>query len=174
MTPCEITLHEARDKLRAREFSAQDLTAAVFQRISETDSQIHAYLTLAHDSAMIQAKQADERRRCENDPHPLLGIPIALKDNFLTCGLRTTCASKFLADFIPPYDATTVRKLRVFSHSQSVEPRSSSRWLIWRFSGCRRGRPMYRRAGHGYRRFHPSTRRLLRNCRAQADLRTGE
>jgi len=59
-----------------------------------------------------QARQADERLKQDSGISPLLGIPIAVKDNFLTCGLRTTCASKILGEFVPPYDATTVQKLR--------------------------------------------------------------
>jgi aspartyl-tRNA(Asn)/glutamyl-tRNA(Gln) amidotransferase subunit A len=107
-----LTFHEARDKLRKREFSAQELTEAVFRRISEMEETIHAYITLCFDSALKEAKQADERLKTDPNPPSLLGIPIAIKDNFLTCGIRTTCASKILANFIPPYDSTTVKKLR--------------------------------------------------------------
>ena len=85
---------------------------AVFQRIDGTDDKVHAYLTLDRESAIEQAQQADARLRSEPQASPLLGIPIAVKDNFLTRGLRTTCASKILGDFMPPYDATTIAKLR--------------------------------------------------------------
>jgi aspartyl-tRNA(Asn)/glutamyl-tRNA(Gln) amidotransferase subunit A len=107
-----LTLSEASDKLRRREFSSVDLTEAVFQRITATDDQVHAYLTLARDAAMAQARQADESLKRDQTASPLLGVPIAVKDNFLTRGIRTTCASKILGDFMPPYDATTVAKLR--------------------------------------------------------------
>jgi aspartyl-tRNA(Asn)/glutamyl-tRNA(Gln) amidotransferase subunit A len=112
MSLAQLTLHEASDKLRKREISSVELTEAVFQRIADTDDKIHAYLILARDAALEQAKRADEKLKPATDPAPLLGIPIALKDNFLTKGLRTTCASKILGDFIPPYDATTVEKVR--------------------------------------------------------------
>jgi len=112
MNLAALTLSEASDKLRRREFSSTDITEAVFARIASTDDKVHAYLTLARDAAMAQARQADERLKQDQTASPLLGIPIAVKDNFLTHGLRTTCASNFLGDFMPPYDATTVGKLR--------------------------------------------------------------
>jgi aspartyl-tRNA(Asn)/glutamyl-tRNA(Gln) amidotransferase subunit A len=112
MNLCALTLHEAREKLRKREFSSQELTDSVFRRIAETDDKIHAYLTLCRDAALEQAKQADQRLGQESNPVPLLGIPIAIKDNFLTCSVQTTCASKILGRFIPPYDATTIQRLR--------------------------------------------------------------
>ena len=93
-----------------RELSSVELTEAVFQRIADTDDKVHAYLTLARDAAIEQARGApmNELKAQRRSRSPLLGIPIALKDNFLTKGLRTTCASKILGDFMPPYDATTV------------------------------------------------------------------
>ena len=112
MNLAALTLHEAREKLRKREFSAQELTEAVFRRISETEEKLHCYITLSHDTALKEAKQADELLRTGTNPHSLLGIPIAVKDNFLTRGIRTTCASKFLENLIPPYDCTTVKNLR--------------------------------------------------------------
>jgi aspartyl-tRNA(Asn)/glutamyl-tRNA(Gln) amidotransferase subunit A len=115
MSLAALTLQEAGNKLRKREFSSVELTEAVFERIADTDSKIRAYLTLARDAALEQARQADERLEQESATSPLLGVPLAVKDNFLTRGLRTTCASKILANFMPPYDATTVRKLRAAS-----------------------------------------------------------
>jgi aspartyl-tRNA(Asn)/glutamyl-tRNA(Gln) amidotransferase subunit A len=112
MNLAALTLHEAGDKLGRREISSRELTEAVFERIAATDETVHAYLTLARDAALAQAKQADDRLKQNEAVTPLLGMPIAVKDNFLTRGLRTTCASKILGDFIPPYDATVVVKLR--------------------------------------------------------------
>jgi aspartyl-tRNA(Asn)/glutamyl-tRNA(Gln) amidotransferase subunit A len=112
MSLAQLSLHEARDRLRRREISAVELAEAVYQRIAETDDKLHAYLTLAHEAAMAQAQQADKSLKEATEHERLLGIPIALKDNFLTKGLRTTCASKILGEFVPPYDATTVQKLR--------------------------------------------------------------
>src|SRR5574341_80556 len=106
-----LTLEDASEKLRRREISSTDLTEAVFQRIAAVDDRVRAYLTLSRESALAQAKQADEMLKAKQSASPLMGIPIAIKDNFLTRGLRTTCASKFLGDFVPPCDATAVRKL---------------------------------------------------------------
>src|SRR5262245_9124018 len=112
MSLAAFTLHEARERLRKREFSAQELTEAIFRRIFETQDKLHSYITLSPDTALREAKRADELLKTDTHPHSLLGIPIAVKDNFLTRGIRTTCASKFLEHFIPPYDSTTVKKLR--------------------------------------------------------------
>ncbi len=112
MNLAALTLHEASDMLRRREISSVELAEAVFQRIAATDGRVHAYLTLARDAALEQAKQADVRLKQNRDPAPLTGIPIAIKDNFLTRGLVTNCASKILAGFEPPYDATIVKRLR--------------------------------------------------------------
>ena len=112
MSLAALTLDDAGKRLRKREFSSLELTEAVFQRIAASDNKIHAYLTVARETALAQARQADKRLKQDSGISPLLGIPIAVKDNFLTCGLRTTCASKILGEFVPPYDATTVQKLR--------------------------------------------------------------
>ena len=112
MNPAALTLHAAGEKLRSRELSSQELTEAVYRRIGETDKRVQAYLTLCRDAALAQAKQADDRRKRDGAAPPLLGIPIAVKDNFLTRGVRTTCASKILGDFIAPYDATVIKRLR--------------------------------------------------------------
>jgi len=112
MNPAALTLHDAGEKLRKQELSSQELTLAAFQRISETDDKIHAYITLCRDVALEQAKQADERLKRGGNTPPLLGVPIAVKDNFLTRGMRTTCASNILGNFIPPYDATAIKRIR--------------------------------------------------------------
>jgi len=112
MNPCALTIQEASAKLRNRELSSRELTEAVFRRISDTEEKIHSYLTLCREAALDQAKLADERLEHEDHPAPLLGIPLAVKDNFLTAGARTTCASKILDNFVPPYDSTAVARIR--------------------------------------------------------------
>jgi len=111
MSLAQLTLHDAADKLQKREFTAVELTESVYERIAEIEPRVRAYLTLAHDSALKDAERADERLK-KNASGPLLGIPVAIKDNFLTKGLRTTCACKILGDFSPPYDATVISKIR--------------------------------------------------------------
>src|SRR5438128_4189752 len=115
MKPPALTVHEASDLLRQRELSSKELTAAVFDRIAATDDKVHSYITLCRDSALEQAKAADERLKQDQNSHPLLGIPLAIKNNFLTLDIRTTCASKILGDFIPPYDCTVISKIRTAS-----------------------------------------------------------
>ena len=112
MNPCALTLHEASEKLSKHELSSQELTAAVFAQITNTDDRVHSYITLCRESAEKAATKADELLRQGNPTSPLTGIPLAVKDNFLTRGVRTTCASKILGDFMSPYDATTIARLR--------------------------------------------------------------
>jgi aspartyl-tRNA(Asn)/glutamyl-tRNA(Gln) amidotransferase subunit A len=107
-----LTLHEAGKRLRSRELSSQELTEAVFQRISEAEGKVQSYITLCRAAAFEQAKRADALLKAGANLSPLLGIPIAVKDNFLTQGIKTTCASKILGDFIPPYDSTAVKMIR--------------------------------------------------------------
>jgi aspartyl-tRNA(Asn)/glutamyl-tRNA(Gln) amidotransferase subunit A len=111
MNLASLTIHGARERLRKREISAVELAEAVFQRIADIDDKVHAYITLCRDAAIAQARQADDILKTGEGGGPLTGIPIALKDNFLTRGIKTTCASKILGNFVAPYDATTVTKL---------------------------------------------------------------
>ena len=107
----ELTIHEARDALRRGEVSSVDVTRAVLQRIEAADGRIRAYLRTTPDEALAVAEEAD-RRRARGDDHPLLGIPLAIKDVLCTAGVETTCASRILEGFVPPYDATVVARLR--------------------------------------------------------------
>ena len=107
-----LTLHELHGKLKRREVSSVEVIESVFRRISATEAKVHSYITLCHDRAAAEAKQADKRLEKGGESSPLLGIPIALKDIFLTRGVLTTCSSKILGNFVPPYDAATVKKLR--------------------------------------------------------------
>jgi len=106
-----LTIHELQDKLRSGETTAADILASVYDRIAAVDDKVHAYITLTKEAAELQAAAADAAiRRWEMGE--LTGVPIALKDIFCTRGVPTTCGSRILADFIPPYDATVVGKLR--------------------------------------------------------------
>ena len=106
-----LTLHAAADDLRAGRFSSVELTRALLERIQSVDDRVGAYLTITSDLALEQAAAADSRR-ASGDDGPLLGLPIALKDVLTTAGVETTCASRILQGFIPPYDATAVTRLK--------------------------------------------------------------
>jgi aspartyl-tRNA(Asn)/glutamyl-tRNA(Gln) amidotransferase subunit A len=107
----QLKIHQARAALRAGEISATELTQALLDRIAAVDSQIKAYLTVTAEVALEQAALAD-RRRQQGEDAPLLGIPLAIKDVLATQGIETTCGSKILRGFKPPYSATVVERLR--------------------------------------------------------------
>jgi len=106
-----LTAHEAADLLRRRETSSLELTLAALGRISSVDSRVRAFVTVCEEQALQQAKAADERLKNGNTT-PLTGVPALIKDNLCTNGVRTTCSSKMLENFVPPYDATVVEKLK--------------------------------------------------------------
>ncbi|MSQ23861.1 MAG: Asp-tRNA(Asn)/Glu-tRNA(Gln) amidotransferase subunit GatA [Chloroflexi bacterium] len=106
----ELSIHEALAALDRKEISSLDLTEAYLTRIERIDPSVQAYLTVTADQARAAARQAD-LRRAEGHAQPLLGIPIALKDIFCTRGIETTCGSRILKGFIPPYDATVAERL---------------------------------------------------------------
>jgi aspartyl-tRNA(Asn)/glutamyl-tRNA(Gln) amidotransferase subunit A len=106
-----LTIAEARQRLTRREISAVELTSACLDRIAAIESRLNAFVTLSPREAMVQAEVAD-KRIANGDAPGLCGIPLAIKDIFATRGVRTTCASRILEHFVPPYDATVIAKLR--------------------------------------------------------------
>ena len=106
----ELTIAKAHRLLADGDISSTELTQAVIDRIDAQDGNIGAYITVTPDTAMTQAKDADDRI-AKGDASPLTGIPLAIKDLICTKGIRTTCASKILENFIPPYNATVMEKL---------------------------------------------------------------
>ncbi len=106
-----LTIHELQDLLRAKKVSSVEATRAVLKRIAEIEPKTHSFVTVTAEWALAQAKKADERIAAGGEIPPLCGIPIGIKDNFLTEGIRTTCASKILHNYIPPYSGTAVRRL---------------------------------------------------------------
>lgn len=108
----ELTAHEASAKLRAREISSRELTQAVLDRIAAVEGEVHAYVTVTGEAALAQADAVDARIAAGETLPPVAGVPLALKDNLATIGVETTCSSKILRGFIPPYDATVVSRLK--------------------------------------------------------------
>jgi aspartyl-tRNA(Asn)/glutamyl-tRNA(Gln) amidotransferase subunit A len=106
----QLTISEAHSLLKKKEISSQELTGAVFDRIDAVESKVNAYIAHSRDQAMRQAAEADKTiadGRCL----PLTGIPLAVKDLICTRNFPTTCGSKILEGFTPPYDASVIRKL---------------------------------------------------------------
>lgn len=107
-----LSLKEALLGLRKKQFSSFELTSQVLINIKKKDGDIDAYLALSEDLALKEAKKVDRQIAEGQELSPLAGIPVALKDVIVTKGMITTAGSKILEDFIPPYDATVVRKLK--------------------------------------------------------------
>lgn len=105
------TAAELSQLLRSGELSSEELTTACLDRIQEFDDQVHAFLHIDREGALATAREVDEARSRGEKLHPLAGIPIAVKDNMVTRGMPTTCASKMLEGWLPPYDATVVRRI---------------------------------------------------------------
>lgn len=110
MTLCDLTLEKAHAYLRQGEISSVDLTQAVLDRVAAIDEQVNAYLITTPEKALSAARQADARRR-SGEETSLLGIPIAIKDVIHVRGVPTTCGSRILENFVPPFSATVVQKL---------------------------------------------------------------
>src|ERR1039457_6554486 len=106
-----MTIREAAEALRARRFSSVELTSAAVARVERSGARLNAFITVTKDGAMKQARQADAELAAGRDRGPLHGIPIALKDLFLTRGVRTTAGSKVYENFVPDRDAAAVEKL---------------------------------------------------------------
>ena len=108
---CQLTLHEAKALLERGECSAVELTEACLARIEGIEEKVRAFITVTPDLALEQARAADEAR-ARGESAPLLGLPLAIKDVLSTRGVRTTCGSRILENYVPPYDATVVTRLR--------------------------------------------------------------
>ncbi len=106
-----LTAHEAGDLLQRREISSVELTRAALGRIYSVDSKVRTFVTVCEEQALESAKVADERLK-NSDAAPLTGVPALIKDNMCTNGVRTTCSSRMLESFVPPYDATVVERLK--------------------------------------------------------------
>jgi len=138
----ELTIKEARKKLDKKEITALELAQSCLTRIKAADKKIHACLSVDEKGALAAAKAAD-KRLAKGETGNLLGIPYLCKDNILTKGLKTTAASKILENYIAPYDATVIARLKAagavllgktnldeFAHGASTENSAFARQKI--------------------------------------------
>jgi aspartyl-tRNA(Asn)/glutamyl-tRNA(Gln) amidotransferase subunit A len=107
----QLTISQAHQLLKEKGVSSVELTKATLARLANVESKVHACVTISEDAALEQAKEAD-KAISNGKIKPLTGIPTLIKDNMCTKGIKTTCSSKILENFIPPYDATVIEKVK--------------------------------------------------------------
>ena len=108
----ELTVHELKEKLAKKEIKVQEVTKAYVDRINDKEKDVGAFVTTLCDEALEEAKSIQEKINAGEIKGELAGIPIGIKDNMCTKGIKTTCSSKMLENFVSPYDATVVEKLK--------------------------------------------------------------
>jgi len=107
----QLTISQAHQLLKEKKVSSVELTKASLARLTEAEEKVHACVTINQESALAEATEAD-RFISSGSINPLTGIPALIKDNMCTKGIKTTCSSKMLENFVPPYDATVIQKLK--------------------------------------------------------------
>src|SRR5215467_1361302 len=105
------TIDAVKSALAAKKISARELTAEFYNRIARRNTELNAYLALSQERAYAQADKIDALIAAGKPLPPLGGVPIAIKDVLSTRGITTTCGSKILEHYLPPYDATVVERL---------------------------------------------------------------
>jgi len=111
MKPYELTIAQSLKMMEEGELSAVDLTQSCLERIEQVENHVHAFVTVDNEGALLQAELADKERKADR-AGKLCGIPLSVKDLLCTKGLKNTCGSKMLANYVAPYDATVVGKIR--------------------------------------------------------------
>ncbi|MFY9173869.1 MAG: Asp-tRNA(Asn)/Glu-tRNA(Gln) amidotransferase subunit GatA [Peptococcia bacterium] len=111
MSFANMTAQQLADLLEKKEISSEELTADYLQRIEDLDGSLNAFITVTGELALEQARDIDQRRAAGEKLAPLAGIPMAVKDNIITKNIKTSCASKMLANYIPPYNAEVMDRL---------------------------------------------------------------
>lgn len=107
-----LSAKELAEKIKKKEVSPKEVVSSFIKRIEEVEPKVRAYITLTLEQAMKEAEEIEERLMRGEDVGLLAGVPIAIKDNICTKGIRTTCASRILENFVPPYDATVIKLLK--------------------------------------------------------------
>ena len=111
MELCDLSAYKLSELIKKKEISPKEVLNSVLKRIKEKEPEINAYITITEDLARLQAEEAEKRQRKGELLSDIDGIPIAIKDNICTKGIKTTCASNILANYVPPYNATVVDRL---------------------------------------------------------------
>ncbi|MDE3179066.1 MAG: Asp-tRNA(Asn)/Glu-tRNA(Gln) amidotransferase subunit GatA, partial [Acidobacteriota bacterium] len=107
-----LSAEQIGEVIRTKKASAEEICREHLKRIGEADEAVRAYITISSESALEQARRIDGMAATGEDLPPLAGVPVAIKDAIITQGVRTTCASKILANYVPPYDSTAVQRLK--------------------------------------------------------------
>ena len=138
----QLTIHEAHHLLKSKQLSSVELTESCLERISQIEPKVRAFVTITEELALEQACRAD-KLIAAGDTNPLCGIPALIKDVICTEGVRTTCSSKMLENFVPPYNATVVEKLT--ERGAVILGKSKSGLRKPRLFPCRPHLPLVRR-----------------------------
>ena len=190
----ELTALELGKEIKEKQISVREAVQASLERIHKYEDTVHAYVTLTEEAALAQADEIQKQIDDGTLTGPLAGVPMAIKDNICTEGIETTCSSKILRGFVPPYSAEAALNLKKagaillgktnmdeFAMGSTTEtswfgptknPWSTGRILRWLVCGCRSGRDLFC-SWFRYGRFHPPAKFLLRRDRHQTDLWNG-
>jgi aspartyl-tRNA(Asn)/glutamyl-tRNA(Gln) amidotransferase subunit A len=107
-----LSVHQLCELMEKKEVSSEELTKACLERVDKVENDIRAFITIAKEEALTQARAVDEKRMQGEVLNPLAGIPMAVSDNICTKGIKTTCASEMLNNYVSPYDASAVERLK--------------------------------------------------------------